>query len=118
MKHSILKKLIAVAIIATTSLTVSAQTIDGKHGSDDFKIGVAGFTYRNFSLEETLKTLQSMGVKYLSVKDWWLPLNSTKEQMDKFKATCAKYGVEGYILGPIYMHSKEEVDKEFDSFLR
>ncbi|MBQ6188428.1 MAG: hypothetical protein IJK49_10860, partial [Prevotella sp.] len=67
MKHSILKKLIAVAIIATTSLTVSAQTIEGKHGSDDFKIGVAGFTYRNFSLEETLKTLQSMGVKYLSV---------------------------------------------------
>ena len=113
MKHSILKKLIAVAIIATTSLTVSAQTIEGKHGSDDFKIGVAGFTYRNFSLEETLKTLQSMGVKYLSVKDWWLPLNSTKEQMDKFKATCAKYGVEGYILGPIYMNSEAEVDRAF-----
>ena len=114
MKHSILKKLIAVAIIATTSLTVSAQTIEGKHGSDDFKIGVAGFTYRNFSLEETLKTLQSMGVKYLSVKDWWLPLNSTKEQMDKFKATCAKYGVDGYILGPIYMNSEAEVDRAFD----
>ena len=82
-------------------------------GSDDFQIGVAGFSYREFSLEETLAFLQSMDVKYFSVKDWWLPLDSTKEQMDAFKAKCSEYGVEGYILGPIYMHSQEEVDNTF-----
>ena len=114
MKNSRMKRLVAVAFFLATAITVGAQTVEGQRGSDDFKIGVAGFTYRKFSLEETLKTLQGMGVKYLSVKDWWLPLNSTKEQMDKFKATCAKYGVEGYILGPIYMNSEAEVDRAFD----
>ncbi len=90
-----------------------AQIIEGPHGSADMKIGVAGFSYRNFSIDETLAMLQSMDVKYLSIKDWWLPLDSTKEQMDDFKAKCASYGVDGYILGPIYMRSKEEVDRAF-----
>ena len=106
------KILIAITLLLGT-LPVRAQLVEGRHGSDDFKIGVAGYSYRKFTIDETLSFLQSMGVKYFSVKDWWLPLNSTKEEMDAFKAKCASYGVEGYILGPIYMHSKEEVDRTF-----
>ncbi|MBR4995050.1 MAG: sugar phosphate isomerase/epimerase [Alistipes sp.] len=90
-----------------------AQIVEGKRGSEDFKIGVAGYSYRSFNIDQTLQYLQSMGVKYLSVKDFWLPLNSTKEQMEAFKAKCAKYGVDGYILGPIYMKSEAEVDRAF-----
>ena len=99
--------------ILISSFSASAQLVNGRRGSDDFKIGVAGFTYREFSIEQTLEYLKSMDVKYFSVKDWWLPLDSTKEQMDAFKAKCAEYGIEGYILGPIYMHSEEEVDRTF-----
>ncbi|MBR5660459.1 MAG: sugar phosphate isomerase/epimerase [Bacteroidales bacterium] len=105
----------AAAIVMTLlpGFTSNARILNGSHGSDDMKIGVAGYSYRNFSIDETLAMLQSMGVKYLSIKDWWLPLDSTKEQMDDFKAKCASYGVDGYILGPIYMHSEEEVDRAF-----
>ena len=92
----------------------NAQQIKTPRGSDDFQIGIAGFSYRAFDLEQTLKFLQSMDVKYFSVKDWWRPLNSTTEQMDAFKAKCAEYGIEGYILGPVYMKSKEAVDATFD----
>lgn len=99
--------------ILISSFSASAQLVNGRRGSDDFKIGIAGFTYREFSIEQTLEYLKSMDVKYFSVKDWWLPLDSTKEQMDAFKAKCAEYGIEGYILGPIYMHSVEEVDRTF-----
>ena len=106
----------AAAVIMTllSGFNSNAQIISGPHGSDDMKIGVAGYSYRQFSIDETLAMLQSMDVKYLSIKDWWLPLDSTKEQMDAFKAKCASYGVDGYILGPIYMKSKEEVDVAFD----
>lgn len=90
-----------------------AQMIIGPRGSDDFKIGVAGYSYRKFDIDQTLTYLKSMDVKYFSVKDWWLPLNSSVEQMDEFKAKCAEYGIEGYILGPIYMKSKEKVDETF-----
>ena len=113
MKRQTLKTLAMAIFMTATTVNVNAQLIDSKRGSDDFKIGVAGFTYRNFSLEETLQYLQSMGVKYLSVKDWWLPQNATVEQMEQFKAKCAEYGVEGYILGPIYMKSEAEVDRAF-----
>lgn len=108
-------RLLATALLTCMFFTaVQAQLIEGKRGSDDFQIGVAGFTYRQFSIEQTLAYLQSMGVKYLSVKDFWLPLNSTKEEMERFKKLCAKHGVEGYILGPIYMNSEAEVDRAFD----
>ena len=109
------KLLIAIAAIAALAMPVNsdAQAIEGKRGSDDFKIGVAGFNYRKFDIDKTLSLIQSLGVKYFSVKDWWLPISSTVEQMDAFKAKCAEYGVEGYTLGPIYMKSKEAVDATF-----
>ena len=107
-----MKKILLTILALTAALSLDAQTI-GKHPSEDVKIGVAGFSFRKFNIDETLGYLQKMGVKYMSVKDWWLPLNSTKEEMDAFKAKCASYGVEPYILGPIYMRSKEQVDNAF-----
>lgn len=112
-KTGIYSILVVAALLLLPGNPANAQLVKGAHGSDDVKIGVAGYSYRNFSIDETLVMLQEMGVKYLSIKDWWLPLNSTKEQMDAFKQKCASYGVDGYILGPIYMHSKEEVDRAF-----
>ena len=108
----ILKLALALAMITMVSPS-QAQLIEGKRGSEDFKIGVAGYSYRKFNIDQTLALLKSMDVRYLSVKDWWLPLNSTKEQMAAFKAKCAEYGVNPYILGPIYMKSEAEVDRAF-----
>ena len=109
----------ALVLLAMISAVPSgAQEIREDRGSDDFRIGVAGYSYRKFDIDQTLKSLQSMDVKYLSVKDFWLPLDSTVEQMDAFKAKCASYGVEGYILGPIYMRTQEQVDKTFDYVAR
>ncbi len=96
------------------SLPLLAQTVKAKkHASETFNIGIAGATYPRYDLTRTLENMHSMGVKYLSVKDWLLPFDSTKEQMDEFKATLAEYGVEGYTLGPIYMYSEEAADRAF-----
>lgn len=111
-----MKRILKLALALAMAMMVNpsqAQLIEGKRGSEDFKIGVAGYSYRKFNIEQTLTLLKSMDVKYLSVKDWWLPLNSTKEQMAAFKAKCAEYGVNPYILGPIYMKSEAEVDRAF-----
>ena len=111
-----MKRLLSICIVAVAlamTQPAHAQLVEGKRGSEDFKIGVAGFTYRSFDIDKTLAYLKSMDVKYLSVKDWWLPLNSTVEQMEAFKSKCRSYGVEPYILGPIYMKSEAEVDRAF-----
>ena len=44
------------------ALPAQAQLINGPRGYEDFKIGVAGFTYRNFDLDQTLAFLKSMEV--------------------------------------------------------
>ena len=83
------------------------------HPSDAFRLGVAGYTYRKFTLDETLSALRGLGIKYLSVKDFWLPLDASAEEMAAFREKCASYGVDPYILGPIYMSSPEQVEQAF-----
>ena len=105
--------LFSAAALLLGTCTASAQFVT-KHGSEDFKIGVAGFSFRNFNIDETLKMMKQMGVKYMSVKDFHLPMNSTTEQMEAFKAKLAAADVNGYILGPIYMNSKADADRAFE----
>ena len=69
----------ALAMMLSFALPAKAQLVSGPRGYDDFKIGVAGYTYRSYDIDQTLAFLKSMEVKYFSVKDWWLPLDSTKE---------------------------------------
>lgn len=106
-------RLMTLAALVMLAKPAEAQLVNGPRGYEDFKIGVAGYTYRSYDIDQTLAFLKSMEVHYLSVKDWWLPLDSTKEQMDAFKAKCREYDVEPYILGPIYMRSEAEVDRAF-----
>ena len=94
--------------------TASAQTLD-RHGSDIyFRIGVAGYSYRRFTIDQTLEYLRRAGVKHMSIKDFHLPYDSTAEQMEAFKQKLAGAGGDGYILGPIYMNSEAEVDRAFE----
>ena len=70
-------RLLTLAVLLSLTLPAKAQLVSGPRGYDDFKIGVAGYTYRSYDIDQTLAFLQSMEVKYLSSKDWWLPLDST-----------------------------------------
>lgn len=121
-----MKKTVKLAVAVAMALSLFScsneqpkSAIAGEaRGSDDFNIGVAGFTYRKFTIDETLGFLKDMGVHYLSIKDFWLPQSATVEEMEAFKEKCASYDVDPYILGPIYMRSQEAVDVAFDYVAR
>jgi sugar phosphate isomerase/epimerase len=81
---------------------------------EKFKLGMAGYTFVNFDLETTLKTLQRCDVHYLCIKDFHLPLNSTDDQIAAFHAKLKEYDVTGYAVGPLYMRSEEEINKAFE----
>ena len=53
---------------------------------EKFKLGMAGFTFNRFDIDKTLDVMQKMEVKYLCIKDFHLPLNSTDEQIAAFQA--------------------------------
>ncbi|WP_167613604.1 sugar phosphate isomerase/epimerase family protein [Maribellus sediminis] len=115
-----MKKLVVIAL-ALFTLTVS-QAQEQKRpdpqpapeNSESFRLGMAGYTFVKFDLETTLKTLQRCDVHYLCIKDFHLPVASTDEEIAAFHKKCADYGVKGYAVGPLYMKSKEDVDKYFD----
>lgn len=80
---------------------------------DAFHVGMAGYTFVKFDLDTTLAVMQRIGVKYLCIKDFHLPLDSNAEQIAAFHAKLAEKGVKGYAVGPIYMKSEQEVDRAF-----
>ena len=85
-----------------------------KKGKVPFKLGMAGYTYNKFSIDETLAFLERLDVHYLCIKNFHLPFDSTPAQIAEFKKKCADHGVTGYGVGPIYMASNEEAKKAFD----
>jgi sugar phosphate isomerase/epimerase len=80
---------------------------------DTFRVGVAGYTFNKFKLEPTLEMLKQVDVHYLCIKDFHLPLKSTDAEIAAFHATCRRYQVTGYGVGPLYMGSEAEVDQAF-----
>jgi len=82
--------------------------------SELFKTAIAGYSFLNFNIDETLKMMQRMEVRYLCIKDFHLPLNSSDEQIAAFHAKLAANNVVGYGVGPIYMKSEAEIDRGFD----
>lgn len=82
--------------------------------SNPFQLGMAGYTFVNFDLETTLKTLKRLAVHYLCIKDFHLPLDASAEQIKAFHEQCASYEVTGYAVGPIYMKTEAEVDRGFE----
>jgi inosose dehydratase len=82
--------------------------------TDSFTIGMAGYTFREFSVDKTIEMMKRIGVTNLSLKDFHLPMNSTQEQitsvLDKFKSS----GINVYTVGVVYMKTQESVDQAFE----
>jgi sugar phosphate isomerase/epimerase len=81
---------------------------------DAFTLGMAGYTFREFTVEQTIAMMQRIGVSYLSVKDFHLPYNSNQEQINTVLGKFRNAGIEVYTLGVVYMKSSEFVDQAFE----
>ena len=81
---------------------------------EKFKLGMAGYTFVNFDIDKTLETMKALDVHYLCIKDFHLPLDASDKDIAKFVKKLKEYDVTGYAVGPLYMKSKEDVDKCFD----
>lgn len=85
-----------------------------KRKPDPFKLGIAGYSFINFNLDESLKMMKKVDVHYLCIKDFHLPYKSTAEEIAAFHAKLKENGVTGYAVGPIYTKTKQEIDDAFD----
>jgi len=77
------------------------------------KLGIASYSFRNFSLEETIKMTEILDIKYLALKSMHLPLDSDKEFLSASEEKVEEKGIILYGCGVVYMNSKDEVSNAF-----
>jgi sugar phosphate isomerase/epimerase len=76
-------------------------------------IGIAGYTFAKFDLDQSISMMKRVGVQNLSVKDIHLPLNSSDERIRTAMTKFKDAGINVYTVGVIYMKTKEVVDLAF-----
>lgn len=81
---------------------------------EKFRLGMAGYTFRKFPLDATLKMLQRVDVRFFCIKDFHLPLTCSEADAAAFHETCRAHNVVGYGVGPIYMGDRAAIDQAFD----
>lgn len=102
--------ILATGIPAFVSYSKSAPSGNSPY---PFSLAIAGYTFAKFDLDQSLVMMKRVGVKYLGVKDFHLPLDSTKEVIDQTLAKMKSFGVEPYGVGPIYMKTEAAIDQAF-----
>ena len=79
-----------------------------------FSIGMAGYTFREFTVEKTIEMMKRIGVTNLSLKDFHMPMNSTQEQINAVLEKFKSAGINVYTVGVVYMKTQESVDQAFE----
>jgi inosose dehydratase len=81
--------------------------------ANSFTIGIAGFTFMNFTVEKTIEMMKRIGATNLSLKDFHMPLNSNQDQIDTVLEKFKTAGINVYTVGVVYMKTQESVDQAF-----
>ncbi|WP_080241313.1 sugar phosphate isomerase/epimerase family protein [Spirosoma rigui] len=105
---------LALAGLAPAAMAGTAPLASKPAADDLFKLGIAGYSFVNFKLDQALEMMKKVDVHYLCIKDFHLPLNSNAEQIATFHQTLKDAGVTGYAVGPIYMKTTQEIDNGFE----
>lgn len=79
-----------------------------------FSLGIAGYTFVRLSIDRAIEIMKKVGVNNLSIKDFHLPYNSTKTQVDEIIGKFRNAGLNVYGAGVVYMTTREFVDQAFE----
>lgn len=86
------------------------QAGKGKPSGLPFELGIASYTFREFTLEETIEMTGRLAISNLCLKSMHMPLDATPEELRNSAAMVREAGIELYGAGVIYMTSPEEVN--------
>lgn len=104
--------MVAAAVPALAS--AGSSNSDASKSKFGFKLGVASYSLRNFTQEQSLDMTLRCGIDRICFKSMHLPLDSSTETINKAVALCREKNVALYGGGVIYMKTKEEVDQGFE----
>lgn len=113
-RNFLLQSALGVAATAVAPLASVAAAPAKKGGEKTpVNIGMAGYTFAKFDLDQAIAMMKRVGIKHISVKDIHLPLNASDEKIAEVKGKFAAAGINVYAVGVIYMKSEKQVDEAF-----
>ncbi len=77
-------------------------------------LGLASYTFREFSLEDTIRMTKRLGLKRIVLKSFHMPLESTPDEIKAAAAKVREAGLDLYGGGVVYMNTPDEVSWAFD----
>jgi inosose dehydratase len=80
---------------------------------DTLKLGIAGYTFLHVPLDGAIAMMKRVWVSNLSLKDFYLPLDSSPDTIHAVSAKFQEAGIHIYAAGVIYMKTDAEVDRAF-----
>jgi sugar phosphate isomerase/epimerase len=110
-------KLAGTGVLAAGASTLNASSyiqVTADKSVNTFSLGMAGYTFREFSVDQTIGMMKRIGVTNLSLKDFHMPMNSTKDQINAIIGKFNSAGINVYTVGVVYMKTQESVDQAFE----
>jgi sugar phosphate isomerase/epimerase len=95
------------------SILTAGQNLPEKETEVPFELGIASYTFREFSFEETIAMTSRLDIKKLCLKSMHMPLDSSPEEIKKRAAKVNQAGIDLYGGGVIYMSDDEAVENAF-----
>jgi inosose dehydratase len=77
------------------------------------QMGIAGYTFLHVPLDQGIAMMKRVGIGALSIKDFYLPLDSGADKISSVMGQFSAAGIKVYAAGVIYMKTQQEVDKAF-----
>jgi inosose dehydratase len=109
-------RLSGATLMASQAPGLFAANKPGKPGITSkvpFQLGIASYTFREFSLEETVAMTSRLGIGQLALKSMHMPLDASADEIRSRASTVRDAGIDLYGAGVIYMTSRDEVENAF-----
>jgi sugar phosphate isomerase/epimerase len=81
---------------------------------DALQLGIAGYTFLHVPVDGAIAMMKRVGVTNLSIKDFFLPLDSSPETARAVANKFKDAGIHIYAAGVIYMKTAQEVERAFE----
>ncbi len=92
---------------------ISRYPAEEKPLADPLNIGLASYTLRSLSLDDTIRVADRLGLHSIALKSMHLPLDSSDSEIKAVAKKVRDAGLDLYGAGVIYMKSENEVDQAF-----
>lgn len=108
----------ALAADAPKDLLKPATPAAGPDRFKGLKVGVASYTFRKVTLEQTIKAIQRVGLHYVSIKDFHLPMKSTAEERKKAAQAFVDAGITPLSCGNVKLTTDEAASRNAFEYVR